>query len=125
MAIPGIGTQSLASFSPNQTGARSDVRDKSLARESQPSTALTTANIEASTKSTTLFNPVASTNNADKSTTSRRDLSELETFRTRFQFQKANSPDSDSARAVQSFVDVANFESKDEFNTLYGIDITV
>lgn len=121
MAISGIGSQATAQFAPRSV----EPREKIINNEPQTNLAVTN-NAKSVETNTTLFTPVPANVNTSKSTTSRRDLAEVETIRNRFQLQKEGGNfQSESGKALQSFLDVADFERKDELTDLVGIDLFV
>ena len=122
MAIPGIGLLTTTQFAPRSAEQRGN------AQKNENQTAITVSNEAAQTTNSkaTAFAPVPASTNSNKSTTSRQDLAELETLRNRFQLQQeSKTPQGESGKALQSFLDVADFERKDELTSLYGFDIII
>ncbi|MCP4414626.1 MAG: hypothetical protein GY808_18885 [Gammaproteobacteria bacterium] len=74
----------------------------------------------------TLLAPVEQSIATTETTTSRKSLTEIETARRQFQLQSdKNNQNGPTGKALQSFLEVADFERKDEMNTMLGIDIFV
>ena len=122
MAISGISSQITAQFAPRTA----ESREKVISPEPQNKLAVQETSVKSTETKTTLFTPVPANANTSKNTSSRRDLAEVETIRNRFQLQKeGGSYQGESGKAVQSFLDVADFERKDELTTLVGIDLFV
>jgi hypothetical protein len=122
MAISGIGSQVTGQFAPRTA----ESREKIISPEPQNKLAVQANTVKSPETNTTLFTPVPANANSSKNTSSRRDLAEVETIRNRFQLQKeGGSFQGESGRALQSFIDVADFERKDELTNLVGIDLFV
>jgi len=121
MAIPGIGLQSIIQFPPRNTNQRA-LTDVPSKNESQSGVLPSTA--ESVELKSTLFTAISQPSKSDEATNSRRNL--VETVRNRFQLQNETlNRQGGPAQAVQSFLDVANFERKDELTSLVGIDIFI
>jgi hypothetical protein len=123
MAVPGIGLQSTAQFAPRSTAQRNLSKSGSNKLSTQPSKNETqSTNVsnteQGSTPKSVLFSAVPKTTNTSESVSSRKNLTEIENFRSRFQIQESN-------KAVQSFLEVADLERKDELTSLLGIDIYI
>ena len=124
MAISGIGLQ----VTPQHNNRIVGPTDKQLKEELQATNVArsdASQNIKEGNKSAR-FPVVPIATDTNKPTSSRRDLAELETFRNKFQIQdESANAKGPSANAVQSFIEVAEFQKKDELNELVGIDIFV
>ena len=134
MAVPGIGLQSTTQFAPRSNDSRA--LNKGGASYSQSASENTKAVANSSTLDTTnqantgqaaLFTPVPQSPNSNKSTANpRQNLVEVETARNRFQLQgEKGQGQGRSGKAVQSFLDVADYERKDDLATLVGIDLYI
>lgn len=127
MAIPSIGLSATLQYSSRSA----ELRENQSRNDSK--TAVVTSGGDGQPKATqptstaiTLFPAVTATPNINKSTTSRRDLADLEAIRNRQPLQgDSRNLQSKSGRALQSFLEVADFERKDELTNLYGIDIFI
>ena len=123
MAVPGIGLQSTIQFQPRNANQRglADAATKNETQTTAPGNSAEKTNNEPS-----LFNPVVKATQSNQVTTSRRNLAEIESVRNSFQIQKENLKlQGRPAKALQSFLDVADFERKDELTSLVGLDIFV
>ena len=133
MAIPGIGLQSTTQFAPrsneqralNKGGANSQLATETAKTEAN-SSALSSSN-QASANQAALLTPVPQLPNTSKPTSNpRQSLVEVETARNRFQLQgEKGRGQGSSGKAVQSFLDVADYERKDHLTNLVGIDIYI
>jgi len=122
MAISGIGSQTITQF-PQRTATSGE---KNLSKEANIASTATNSTGKTAETSPTLFKSVSDTTSTNKSSTSRGDLSTIETNRKRFQLQaEARKTEGKSGKALQSFIDIANFERKDELNTTFGIDVFI
>lgn len=144
MAISGIGLHSSNQFATRSAGQHALNKDSSVNSKSSNTKSadnnLQSSVINQSNKSdgarTTLLPAVPGSSSTLKSTTSRQDLVEVETSRKRFELQNTgrgekgqgvnrqlnNSP---SNKALQTFIDVADFERKDDLTNLVGIDFYI
>lgn len=121
MAIPGIGLQSILQFAPRNTNQRGLI-DGTSKNETQ--TGILPSSTESTDPKSTLFTAISQPSSSNEATASRRNL--VETVRNRFPLQNENvKRQNRSSQAVQSFLDVANFESKDELASLVGIDVFI
>ena len=138
MAISGIGLQSNLQFpsrNSNQRAANNAgsgnqiVKDNNNSSKNEKLSSSVASSVGGSSESTNtktpLFAPVSQSANTIKSDTSRKNLVEVETARNRFKLQSDNQDKSKLGKSVQSFVDVANFERKDELQEIVGIDIFI
>jgi len=131
MAIPGIGLQSsyqlTRPFADQQNSSKSENKNRAtreLPTEQTQATATSTDKSENS--KTALLAPVEQSANSTEADTSRKNLVEIETARKRFQLQKEENNDKGpSGKALQSFLEVANYERKDELTNMVGIDIFI
>lgn len=125
MAIHTIGIQSAIQYELRSTELR-DNQLKTTQQTIEPAVAGSKSNVILTEVNTSFFPPVAATTNTSKTTSSRRDLAELETIRNQFQLESQSGRlQGESAKALQSFLDVADFERKDTLTALYGIDIYI
>ena len=134
MAVLGIALQSTAQFAPRSNDSRA--LNKAGTANNQPatentkteanSTALASTD-QANSGQATLLTPVPQSPTTNQSVANpRQSLVEVETARNRFQLQGENGRgQGSSGKAVQSFLDVADFERKDDLATLVGIDIYI
>lgn len=121
MAIPGLGPQTLIQF--NQGSANKTAESNAINKNNN---VVSTGTSQPADTKTALFTAIPSTANTSQTETSRRDLAEVETARNRFQLQTESEKKSTSAsKSLQTFIDVAEFEAKDEFQGLYGLDIFI
>ncbi len=139
MAVSGVGIQSVAQFIPRSSGELREQQLKSEQRNSHSNSGVINSNAATETNisvinSTTandankseLITTVPAPLNTNQATPSRRDLADAQSSRTQFQLQKESRVSSgESGRALQSFIDVADFERKDELTNLVGIDIFI
>lgn len=131
MAVTGIGLQSTAQFAPrsndsralNKGGANNPLTNENT-KANTNANALAASN-QANTGQAALLTPVPQSPDTNKPTTNpRQSLVEVETARNRFQLQ-GDKGQGRSGQAVQSFLDVADYERKDDLATLVGIDIYI
>ena len=132
MAIPTIGIQPTLQYTSRTGEPRGSAAKENqsggnqLKNETQPVTSNNGGVTQTTTTKVAVFSPVPETVNASKTTSSRRDPAQLETFRNSFQLQKENNNlTRESGKALKSFADVAEFERKDEFANRHGIDIFI
>jgi len=132
MAIPGIGLPSsyqLARPSAEQNNASKGGSNNRLNRETiaeQPTNTTAANNDKTENSKSDLLAPVEQSIATTESTTSRKSLTEIETARRQFQLQRdKNNQNDPTGKALQSFLEVADFERKDEMNTMLGIDIFI
>lgn len=127
MTIPGIGVASIAQFAPRTVDTNGKLSaDKQAKNEAQATVSTSNTAVQISDSKATLFTSVPATTNTNKAISSRNSLTEIETNRNRFQLQQESpKPQGESAKALQSFLDVADYQRKDEMNSLYGFDIVV
>ncbi len=131
MAIPGIGLPSsyqLARPSAEQNNAPKSGSNTRLSRDAsaeQSSNTIATTDKTENSKNA-LLAPVEQSIATTETTTSRKSLTEIETARRQFQLQSdKNNQNGPTGKALQSFLEVADFERKDEMNTMLGIDIFI
>jgi len=126
MAIPGIGLASTTQFAPRSVDSNSNAAaDKALKNESQ-SVSVTNSGTQTNESKPVPFTTIPALPSTNKATSSRQDLAELETNRNRFQLQQESKKlEGETGKALQSFIDVADFERKDELESLYGFNIVV
>ncbi len=129
MAIPGIGLQSpqqlarpLADQQGSAKSANKNRTSSELAAEQASSTNLTDKKQSSNTE---LLAPVKPSIDSTRTETSRKNLVEIETSRKRFKLQKELGMKGAQGKAVQSFLEIADFERKDELSNLVGIDIFI
>ena len=120
MAISGIGSQTITQFPQRAVNSA----EKDLNKTADTTQAVKTTSDKPSETNSTRFKAVVATNETDSSRTSRRNLSEDELNRQRFQIQsESRTSQGQSGKALQSFIDVADFERKDELNNSTGFDV--
>ncbi|MCP4272379.1 MAG: hypothetical protein GY781_10490 [Gammaproteobacteria bacterium] len=131
MAIPGIGLPSsyqLARPAAEQNNAAKGGSNNRLSRDAsaeQSSNTIATSDKTANSKNA-LLAPIEQSIATTETTTSRKSLTEIETARRQFQLQSdKNNQNGPTGKALQSFLEVADFERKDEMNTMLGIDIFI
>lgn len=132
MAIPGIGIPSsyqLARPAAEQNTASKGNSNNRLGRDAsaeQSSGSLAVNNDKTDNSQSALLAPVVQSVATTESTTSRKSISEIETARRQFQLQAdKNNQNGPTGKALQSFLEVADYERKDELNTMLGIDIFI
>jgi len=133
MAVSGIGLQSSTQFVPrSKNGGRDGTQDvannklSSKASTNELQRADTNSPVQSKSTQETRFDAVPQAANTYKSTTSRKDLTQVEASRNRFQLQQNDQKSQGrSAKALQSFLDVADFERKDDLTKMVGIDIFI
>ncbi len=131
MAVPGIGLQTTIQFAPRSNDSRALNKDVANNPSSSEKTNADTnfnalaPSSQANTGQAALLTPVPQSPNTSKSTTNpRQSLVEVETARNRFQLQgDKGRGQGRSGQAVQTFLDVADYERKDDLAMLVGIDI--
>jgi hypothetical protein len=128
--IPSIGSQIQSTFagtSRPSSGARADTND-AVANKEPTSAANSTNEATSSSQSPVVsgapFTPTTSTQQTEAGQSSRQDLVELEAVRVRFQLQREAQLSSGN-RAVQEFLEVADFERREQLTSLVGLDIKV
>ena len=124
MAIPGIGLQTT----PQNLLSSSRIPVKSAvdASKNESETGNVAEKAQGTAANNALFSAVPESSDVTQSISSRRGLAELEAARNRFQLQQEGLlSQGESGKAVQSFLDIANFERKDELINLVGIDIFI
>ena len=123
MAVPGIGLQTTTQYAPRSNEQRALSKDD-ITSKNETQTAAAESTGQNSTAKGALFPTVTQSTDTTESTTSRQSLAELESIRNRFQLQQEGQKlKGQSAKALQSFLDVAEFERKDDLNSLIGLDI--
>ncbi|RLA04345.1 MAG: hypothetical protein DRQ47_03515 [Gammaproteobacteria bacterium] len=122
MAISGISVQPNAQYVPRSV----DSSEKPLKNEQQNSQAVSSEKASQAVNQESRFPAISPSAENNKTATSRRDLTELETLTNSFRLQReASKPNGELDKALQSFIDVADFEHKDELASSIGIDIFV
>ncbi|MCP3675905.1 MAG: hypothetical protein GY829_15760 [Gammaproteobacteria bacterium] len=133
MSVPGIGLQTTTQFAPRPNNSRAlnkgatNIQPASENTKADANSNALAASNQTNTGQAALLIPVTQPPNTNKSTTNQRqNLVEVETARKRFQLQGEKGQDlGGSGKAVQSFLDVADYERKDDLATLVGIDIYI
>ena len=129
MIIPGVGSQITQAL--GKPSARTDANQNSELDPEQNNPASVTPNTASGQSESVTpnlpgapLNPVGPANNTDAAQNSRQSLAELEAVRVRFQLQRESQFKSPN-KAIQEFLDVADFERRDELTNLVGFDLKV
>jgi len=132
MAIHGIGLPSsyqLTRPAAEQNNASKGNSNNRLSRDTsaeQSSSTIAVNSDKTDNSQSALLAPVVQSVSTTETTTSRKNINEIETARRQYQLQSdRNNQNGPTGKALQSFLEVADYERKDELNTMLGIDIFI